>query len=185
MRHKANFWKGRDMCKRNQIPKWGIFFILTALIWIFTTVSFFLRESFSFLLRKLSSKFRVLIYNITWRRKWQPTPVSLSGKSSGQWNLVGCSPRGRKESATTERLTLWLKHLWGTVPPHRGRPRWTWPLFPCVPFLLRLCFLTLRYIEKWRSGSKCPWEFPWGLTDKLICLRVKLEVASLTLFNLV
>ena len=41
-----------------------------------------------------------------WRRKWQPTPVSLPGKSHGQWSLVGCSPWGHKESGTTERLTL-------------------------------------------------------------------------------
>ena len=38
--------------------------------------------------------------------KWQPTPVSLPGKSHGQRSLVGCSPWGRKESGTTERLTL-------------------------------------------------------------------------------
>ena len=43
-----------------------------------------------------------------WRRKWQPTPVSLPGKSHGQRSLVGCSPWGRKESGTTERLTLTL-----------------------------------------------------------------------------
>ena len=34
-----------------------------------------------------------------------PTPVSLPGKSHGQRNLVDCSPWGRKESGTTERLT--------------------------------------------------------------------------------
>ena len=38
------------------------------------------------------------------RRKWQPTPVLLPGKSHGQRNLVGYSPRGCKESDTTERL---------------------------------------------------------------------------------
>ena len=31
-----------------------------------------------------------------WRRKWQPTPVFLPGKSHGQWNLVGSSPWGCK-----------------------------------------------------------------------------------------
>ena len=31
-----------------------------------------------------------------WRRKWQPTPVSLPEKSHGQRGLVSCSPRGRK-----------------------------------------------------------------------------------------
>ena len=30
-----------------------------------------------------------------WRRKWQPTPVFLPGKSHGQRSLVGCSPWGR------------------------------------------------------------------------------------------
>ena len=38
------------------------------------------------------------------RRKWQPTPVFLPGKSHGQRSLVGYSPWGRKESDTTEQL---------------------------------------------------------------------------------
>ena len=36
--------------------------------------------------------------------QWHPTPVLLPGKSHGQRSLVGCSPWGRKESDTTERL---------------------------------------------------------------------------------
>ena len=36
-----------------------------------------------------------------WRRKWQPTPVFLPGKSHGQRSLVGYSPWGHKESDTT------------------------------------------------------------------------------------
>ena len=39
---------------------------------------------------------------ILWRRKWQPTPVFLPGKSHGQRSMVGCSPWGRKESDMTE-----------------------------------------------------------------------------------
>ena len=39
-----------------------------------------------------------------WRRQWQPTPVFLPGESQGWWSLVGCSPWGREESDTTERL---------------------------------------------------------------------------------
>ena len=42
---------------------------------------------------------------IPWRRKWQPTPVFLPGKSHGQRSLEGCSPWGQKESDTTEQLT--------------------------------------------------------------------------------
>ena len=37
-------------------------------------------------------------------RQWHPTPVLLPGKSHGQRSLVGCSPRGRWGSDTTERL---------------------------------------------------------------------------------
>ena len=36
--------------------------------------------------------------------QWQPTPVLLPGKSHGWRSLVGCSPWGREESDTTERL---------------------------------------------------------------------------------
>ena len=39
-----------------------------------------------------------------WRRKWQPTPVLLPGKSHGWRSLVGYSPWGPEESDTTERL---------------------------------------------------------------------------------
>ena len=53
-------------------------------------------------LRWLISTFSMLCME----KEWQPTPVSLPGKSHGQRSLVGCSPWGRKESGTTERLTL-------------------------------------------------------------------------------
>ena len=45
-----------------------------------------------------------ILFNEVWRRRWHPTPVRLPGKSHGQRSLVGCSPWGRKESDTTERL---------------------------------------------------------------------------------
>ena len=35
-----------------------------------------------------------------WRRKWQPTPVSLSGESQGPGSLVGCHLWGHTESDT-------------------------------------------------------------------------------------
>ena len=38
------------------------------------------------------------------RRQWHPIPVLLPGKSHGWRSLVGCSPWGRYESDTTERL---------------------------------------------------------------------------------
>ena len=38
------------------------------------------------------------------RRQWHPTPVLLPGKSHGWRSREGCSPWGRWESDTTERL---------------------------------------------------------------------------------
>ena len=46
-----------------------------------------------------------------WRRKWQPTPVLLPGKSHGWRSLVGYSPWGRQESETTERLSDFTFHF--------------------------------------------------------------------------
>ena len=39
---------------------------------------------------------------IPWKRAWQPTPVFLPGESHGERSLAGYSPRGHKESDTTE-----------------------------------------------------------------------------------
>ena len=41
-------------------------------------------------------------------RQWHPTPVLLPGKSHGRRSLVGCSPWGRYESDTTERLRFYF-----------------------------------------------------------------------------
>ena len=45
-----------------------------------------------------------LLYMSWWRRQWHPTPVLLPGKSHRRRSLAGCSPWGREESDTTERL---------------------------------------------------------------------------------
>ena len=47
-------------------------------------------------------RFDPSVGKIPWRRAWQPTPVFLPGESHGQRSLVGYSPRGHKESDTTE-----------------------------------------------------------------------------------
>ena len=41
-------------------------------------------------------------------RRWHPTPVLLPGKSHRRRSLVGCSPWGREESDTTERLRFYF-----------------------------------------------------------------------------
>ena len=44
------------------------------------------------------------VRKMPWRRKWQPTPIFLPRESHGWRRLVGYSPRGHKESDTTEQL---------------------------------------------------------------------------------
>ena len=51
------------------------------------------------------------VMKILLRRKWQSTPVFLPGKFHGQRSLVGYSPRGHKESDTTEQLTHTHSHF--------------------------------------------------------------------------
>ena len=41
-------------------------------------------------------RFDPWVGKIPWRRKWQPTPAFLPGKSHEQRNLAGYSPRSRK-----------------------------------------------------------------------------------------
>ena len=48
------------------------------------------------------------VRKIPWRKKWQPASVFLPGKSHGQKSLAGYSPKGCKESDTTERLSTYL-----------------------------------------------------------------------------
>ena len=59
---------------------------------------------------------------LVWKISWAVEPGGLQSMGS---------QRVRHDRATN---TMIETPLWGRVPPHRGRPRWTWPLFPCVPF---------------------------------------------------
>ena len=51
-------------------------------------------------------RFDPWVRKIPWRRKWQPTPVFLPGKSHGQRSLAGCSPGSHKESDTNEHIAF-------------------------------------------------------------------------------
>ena len=62
---------------------------------------------------------------ILWRRKWEPTPVFLPGKSHGQRSLTGYSPWGCRKLETT----LWLRthiytspHFWTSLPSFPSHP---------------------------------------------------------------
>ena len=52
------------------------------------------------------TRFDPWVRKIPWRRKWQPTPVFLSGKFHRQKSLAGYSPWSHKELVTTEQLSM-------------------------------------------------------------------------------
>ena len=56
-------------------------------------------------------RFNPWVGKIPWMRKWQPTPIILSGISHGQWSLVGYSPYSWKESDTTEHAPIFILNL--------------------------------------------------------------------------
>ena len=74
---------------------------------------------------------------IPWRRKWQPTPVFLPGKSHRERNLAGYSPCGRKrvglDLATKQRHILSLEKY----------------LFRCSIFLIGLFGFFVVVIESY------------------------------------
>ena len=63
-------------------------------------------------------EFDPLVGKILWKRKWQPAPLFLPGKSHGQRSLEGYSSWGLKELDTTEQQTLS-----GSIKNLASRPR--------------------------------------------------------------
>ena len=74
-------------------------------------------------------RFNPCIRKIPWRRKWQPTPVFLPGKSHGQRSLVGCSPWSHKR----------VRHDLGTKQKQQRK------LKICKPYTLKNAFLDMCY----------------------------------------
>ena len=88
---------------------------------------------------------------IPWRRAQQPTPVFFPRESHGQRSLVGCSPRGRKESDTPERRTLHCSHFSSFWRSLEFLP------LPQTLVHLRSCILVvLRHHVRVMSLQSCP-----------------------------
>ena len=56
-------------------------------------------------------RFDPWVRKIPWKRKCQPTPVFLPGKSHGQGSLAGYSLCGHRESDTTECACMSIHHM--------------------------------------------------------------------------
>ena len=89
---------------------------------------------------------------------WQLTPVFLPGESHGGRSLVGYSPRGRKESDTTERLHFLFKVWWGSSLVAQR--------LKCLPAMQETWVRSLGWedpLEKeMATHSRIPaWRIPW------------------------
>ena len=82
------------------------------------------------MVKNLPAVWEIWVGSLGWEdpleEAWQRTPVFLPGESPGQRSLAGYSPRGHKESDTTERLSTAPRlvrtrpvNLQGLVPPRK------------------------------------------------------------------
>ena len=98
-------------------------------------------------------------------RKWQTTPVFLSGESHGQRSLLGYSPWSRKESNVTEQLTLSFTSI--LVSCLGWNPDWH-PSFSYsgqIQVLFSFTEKTPHCSSFWYpSGSLC--DCPWNLVPR-------------------
>ena len=104
-------------------------------------------------------RFDPWVGKISWRRKWQPTPVFLPGESHGQTSLVGYSPWGCKSQTQLNNMgcrsnhrlrglrEVWMAEIWD-----RGVNRLGFPWGLC-PWLVDGCLLPLSSWEPGRLQS--------------------------------
>ena len=86
-----------------------------------------------------------------WRRKWQPTPVFLPGKSQGQGSLVGCRLWDRRESDMTE-ATQQQQCFSNNLPFSLISPCLSF--LPSCTYLLNVCHELDISIGIWKSLGK-------------------------------
>ena len=120
-------------------PSWPFTYLLWSNVWSSHLLTFELSPWFSgwWLSGKESacqcpiSRFCPWVGKIPWRRKWQPTPISFSGKSHGQRSLVGYSPWGHKKLNMINNMNN-SNAFWNLTPDYNLK------MFPilCVAFSL-------------------------------------------------
>ena len=94
---------------------------------------------------------------VSWRRRWQPTPVFLPRESHGERSLAGYSPWGHKESDTTE-VTLTCMHASDPTSVHQEPVKVT--LFgKSVLGIISDLKVILDYLGVWvgpKLSAECP-----------------------------
>ena len=97
-----------------------------------------------------------------WRRKWQPTPVFLPGKSHGQRILVGYNPWDRKrivlDLVSEQHVYVWSVQR-GSAKRNRIVQSLRMLFFVCC-LVTKPCLTLLQPRGLYPSKLLCPWDFP-------------------------
>ena len=134
---------------------------------IFTFLIFFLWGVFSliilyFKIIRFYTGFDSWVGKIPWRRKWQPPPVILPGKSHGWRSLAGTVHGGHKELDMTERLHFHFQILYSI---YNSGPQ---PFWHQGVVLWKMVFPWTRGMQAMGSGCKYRWSFTHSLATHLL-----------------
>ena len=101
-------------------------------------------------------RFNPWVERISWRRKWQPTPIFLPGKPHEQRSLVSYSPRGRRrvrhDLATKQQL-----HSLISQKPHTPTFTYWFPWTQIPPFLFQTILHTTVLIPERCFYNRIPY----------------------------
>ena len=99
--------------------------------------------------KMIEQGFDFWVWKISWRRKWQPTPVDLLGKFHGWRSLVVYSPWSHEESDTT--VCVLVRAHTHTLQISRQKNSYLFSprYFFCFYWVLLFCFFfLLSYVER-------------------------------------
>ena len=148
----------------------GILYLIN--YWFLFHYLFFQEFSFALLIETNSSTFSFCL-TLPLIGKWQSAPVFLPGKFHAQRNLAGHSPRGHKESDTSERLST-CEFRWSSflALSWKGVLVWKRSHTYCIPG---------AFSEKSRFDVDTSHVFPQSLLAALTSSGVRLEMERLEL----
>ena len=143
------------------------------------------RERGSYCLTGMEFHFKILLKNFFigirklwhWSRKWQPTPVFLSGESHGQGSLVGSSSWGCRKLGTTESnlASCGIRDLWSLLwhegPLSRGMQSLScgmWDLVSWPGIETGSPALGVRSLSHWTTREVPLWNFSLERWKKIL-----------------
>ena len=98
---------------------------------------------------ELRPGFNPWVGKIPWRRKWQPTPILLPGKSHGWRSLAGYSLWGSQKSDTTKQLHFHFLNSMYICLVHAQSCPTLCDLMDCSPLGSFVCRILWARILEW------------------------------------